>query len=197
VDDNSSDRTVDIGKALVKKYKEVKLVSYNKGPSRRENLAKSFKLAKGDIILFMDADIATDLKFFEKLIGGINRGADIVIGTRYHKKSNLKRTPQRYIISVIYNLFMRLYFGSKVKDHQCGFKAFKRPVILKIIKEMGYDSKYRRGWFWDAELLIRAQRKNKRILELPVKWIEAKTSTFHIGTEIRMIPYVIRLRFRL
>lgn len=197
VDDNSKDLTPEIGRELVKKYDEVRFVRYNKGPSRRENLGRSFRFAKGKVIVFMDADIATDLKSFEKLVDSVYKGYDIAIGTRYHKKSRLKRTVKRFIISVIYNSFMRLYFGSRLKDHQCGFKAFKKSVVLDIVKEMGYDSAYVRGWFWDAELLIRAQKKGKKILTIPVRWKEGKTSTFNISNELKMIPYVLKLRSKL
>ena len=60
---------------------------------------------------------------------------------------------------------MKLYFRSKVKDHQCGFKAFKKEVIFNLIKELGYDKTFKRGWFWDVEHLIRAQRKGYNVYE--------------------------------
>jgi len=79
-------------------------------------------------------------------------------------------------------------------DHNCGFKAFKKSIAMKLVKEGGYDGKMVRGWFWDAEILIRAQQKGYKIKQIPVRWIEPKASSFSIKREMRMILYVLRLK---
>ena len=72
-----------------------------------------------------------------------------------------------------------------------------RQAFLALKEEMGYDEKFLRGWFWDAELLIRAQRKKLRILEMPVKWVRAEKSSFNFRRELKVIPYMFGLRKRL
>jgi len=197
IDDNSSDSTPAISNKLRKKYDSIKFIRYEKGPSRRENLARSFPLSKGDVIVFMDADMATDLNFLAPLIKGIYDGNDIVIASRYMKESKSNRRLNRYLISKTYNNFLKILFNSKIRDHQCGFKAFRRPVALSIVKSMGYDKSFTRGWFWDAEFMIRAQRENLKILEIPVFWDESNKSTFNFFREIKMIPHILNIRFRL
>ena len=194
VDDNSSDKSPDICKKLAKKSSKVRYLRYNNGPSRRENLAISFKKAKGNVIVMMDIDLSVDPAFMGRLIKEIENGADISTGSRYLKGSFIKRTFKRRVISCFYNLFMRSYFKSYIRDHQCGFKAFRKNVILSLVKDMGYDSRYIRGWFWDVELLVRAQKKSYRIVEFPVRWIHSQKSEFNLKRELRMIPYVLRLR---
>lgn len=193
VDDSSSDKTAEIGKSIAKKYKEIVYQWYDNGPSRRENLAQAMKTAKGGIIVFMDLDLSADLSSLSRLIEGAEK-YDIAIGSRY-KEKHAQRTFKRRVISTIYNVFMKMYFHSKIKDHQCGFKAFKKPVLVSLLDEMGYEKT--RGWFWDVELLVRAQRKGYSIDEFPVDWQEGKLSTFNIRRELKMLPYVLKLRWKL
>ena len=196
VDDNSNDQTQAIGKHLEKKQKQIRYVRFASGPSRRENLAKAMKMARGGILVYIDIDLAVNPKYLKNLIMD-SYNWDIVIGSRYLKGSRVKRTFFRRFISNMYNNFMRFWLGSNIKDHQCGFKAFKKSVVFPIISEMGYDKKLTRGWFWDAELLIRAQRKGHSIKEIPVEWVRGNKSSFNIRRELRMVPYVIKLRGKL
>jgi glycosyltransferase AglD len=196
VDDGSTDGTGRVGKILAGMYSEVMYIRYQSGPSRRENLAKAFSRARGDIIVFMDLDLSVPLSYLSRLIEGVEKGNDVAIGSRY-KNVKAKRKFVRRVISGVYNTFMRLYFGSVVEDHQCGFKAFKKEVVLDLVKEMGYDGTLVRGWFWDVELLVRAQRHNLIIDEFSVEWTFGKQSSFDFGRELKMLPYVLRMRFRL
>lgn len=196
VDDGSTDTTQIIGKQLAKKYQEIHYQFYTNGPSRRENLGKAFRTAKGRIIAFMDLDLSADLSALTILFSSIEKGNSIAIGSRY-KDQKAERSLFRLLISGVYNLFMRAYFGSSLKDHQCGFKAFDRKILFVLLDEIGYDSKFVRGWFWDTELLLRAQKKGFSIDEFPVIWREGKESTFSFGRELKMVPYVLRLKWRL
>ena len=193
IDDGSTDSTQEIAKVLQKEMGVI-YIRYKKGCSRRENLARSFEKAGGDIIAFMDADLATDIGQLPELVKEADMHG-IAIGCRYAKGSVIKRKPSRLLFSIAYNSFMRLYFGSRVRDHQCGFKAFRRDILLDLAKEAGYDRSLRRGWFWDAEILIRAQKKGHRIKEIPVVWRDMRKSSFNIRREIKMIPYILRLKF--
>lgn len=196
-DDTSTDATPRICLQLSKRFREVRCVRYENGPSRRENLSLAIKAARGDIIICLDTDLSVKPAFIAKLVSGIEQGYDITTGSRYTSGARIKRTLFRSMISRAYNLFMMAYFGSKIRDHQCGFKAFKRKAIFQLINELGYDSSFRRGWFWDTELLIRAQRHGFRVLEIPVDWEGDMKSSFKISREIRMIPYVLSLKWRL
>ena len=62
-------------------------------------------------------------------------------------------------------MLLRAVLGSKVRDHQCGFKAFRREPLLKLLDEVEAGH-----WFWDTELLVRAQRRGYRVKEIPVLW---------------------------
>lgn len=196
VNDNSKDNTIEIIKKLSKKFKNIKIIDYKNGPSRRENLADAFKQAKTEIVIFMDSDMATDFGALPNLINKLTQ-YKIAIGSRYLKNSKIDRKIYRILISFIYNNTIRFVFKSKVRDHQCGFKGFHRETGLKLIKEMGYDKKFKRGWFWDAEFLIRAQNHHIKIIEVPVVWTYGEKSSFSLRRELKMIKYVINLKKRL
>ena len=89
---------------------------------------------------------------------------------------------------------MKLLFNSKIRDHQCGFKVFKKEVIINLLDKLGYDRTFDRGWFWDVELLVRAQNNNYKITEIAVKWKGDKESTFNIKRELRILKYILRNR---
>ena len=194
VNDGSTDKTGDIIDAINLRN----LVHLRcKGPSVRENLAKMiFNHADNeDLIFFMDADLSARMSAIPQLLDVINQGYDIVIGSRYTKGSRLSRTPYRFIVSKIFNIFLRIYFSSKINDHECGFKLFKANIIKDLISDMGWN--LQRRAFWDSEMLIRAQRKKYKIREVPVTWVEGPKSYISINKEKSMVLYILFLKFRL
>src|SRR3989344_5304017 len=114
---------------------------------------------------------------------------------RYSKGAKIKRKLDRRIISFLFNLSVRIYFNSKIRDHECGFKFFKAKILKDLVKEMGIN--YERKMFWDSEMLVRAQRNKLKILEIPVAWVEGPKSALTFKKELPMIKYALKLRFRL
>jgi hypothetical protein len=92
-------------------------------------------------------------------------GYDFAIGSRLLPESDVERSGTRSIASKTYNFMVRAVLGSQVRDHQCGFKAFRRKPLLKLLDEVCAEH-----WFWDTELLVRAHRRGYKIKEIPVLW---------------------------
>jgi glycosyltransferase involved in cell wall biosynthesis len=145
---------------------------------RGKALSASFRQSNGAVLIYMDVDLATDLKHLSQLIHAITaEGYLLATGSRCLSQSNAKRTFTRSFASKTYNFMVRLFLQSKVKDHQCGFKAFQREMILPLIDEVNANH-----WFWDTEVLVRAQRKGYKVKEFPVEWKstrETKVKLFH------------------
>jgi putative flippase GtrA len=77
-----------------------------------------------------------------------------------------------------------------VRDAQCGFKALRTSVARQLLPAVRDD-----GWFFDTELLVRAQRAGYRVVELPVRWVEDRDSRVRImRTAISDLSGVLRLR---
>lgn len=197
VNDASDDKTAIIAEKIRQIDKNISLLNYKIGPTRRENLAQAFKKAGGDIIVFADMDLIMGSYFLPDLTNLINEvtaGYDIAIGSRYVPGAKIKRKPFRLLISILYNVLVRFMFKTGIHDHMCGFKAFKKDVISKLVDEMGYDETLRRGVFWDTELLIRAIRHGYKIKEIPVSWQEGDESALYFKREIKAIPYIIKFK---
>lgn len=198
MDDSSTDETLQIVKNLIKskKHPKLRVITYSNGPSRRENLAKSFRMLKGDYILLLDMDLSMDVKHIDEMVYWLDHEYEMVIPNRYHKKSDIKRDLKRYLISRTYNALIRIFFRTGLKDNICGFKAFKRDVIMQLVKETGIDKTMTRSVFWDTEILIRALRKGVKIKEIPIHWKEGKNSALTFKREVKMLPYIIKFWLR-
>lgn len=192
VNDASEDETRLISEKIEQTNRKVKLLNYAVGPTRRENLAQSFKEASGDIIVFIDIDLMLSLRFMPALIEQIVLGYDIATGSRYLADSKIRRKLFRLFISTIYNACIRFLFRTNIRDHMCGFKAFKREIILQLVEELGYDRSLKRGVFWDTELLVRALRHGYKIKEIPILWRERKKSALYFKREISAIFYILK-----
>jgi len=190
-DNGSTDGTTSIVSKLVDNERIRHLIIEKKGRGRALNIA--IKHARSNIVLYMDVDLATDLKHIPELVGCIERGYDIATGSRLLEGSVVKRSFMRDIASRCYNMLCRTLFGINIHDMQCGFKAFKKDSILKILDKVD-DTE----WFWDTEVLIRASREGYRIAEIPIVWKEGSSSKVKILRDsIKMGSKLFMLRIKL
>jgi len=192
VEDGSTDGTDKIAEALSKRYLNVIYIHSKKRLGKGKAISRGFSRASGSILLFMDCDLSTDLTHIEDIIREIESGSDIVVGSRLLSNSNVRRSLKREILSRIYNFLVRLILRSKIRDHQCGFKAFKREIILDLLNYVEDNH-----LFWDTEILVIAQRKKYKIKEIPVRWYEGKTTKVKFRDSFIMFIKILQLRFRL
>mgnify|MGYP001559164261 CR=1 FL=1 len=205
VNDCSKDKTKEIADKL-SKIKEIRAIHYTgKKPTRRENLLRSFKYAKGDVIGFTDADLSTDISDLPRLYNEVDDENPIVIGDRYCEGRKIKRSLKRLILSKCINYLTKImffdwrnpsHFEMGSRDHFCGFKAFSKKAIFDLLKYTKIGDKQRSMW-WDAEMLIYAERLGYKIKRIPVKWVEGSTTKLNPKREIMILLYMIKLRWRM
>jgi glycosyltransferase involved in cell wall biosynthesis len=165
-EDGSTDGTAELAEELAQKLHYVRHIHREKRLGRGTALNNAFKQCNGEAMVYMDLDLSTDLKSLKPLVEAITiEGYDFSTGSRMLPESRVERGLRRSISSRTYNFLVRRMLGSKVKDHQCGFKAFKREPLLSLIDEV--DATH---WFWDTEILVRAHRHGYKIKEIPVEW---------------------------
>ena len=165
-EDGSTDGTDKLATTLAEKYPFVKHIHREKRLGRGTALKNAFKQSSGEVLVYMDLDLATDLKHLKSLVGAVEfEGYDFATGSRMLPESNVERSGTRNIASKTYNFMVRALLGSKVKDHQCGFKAFRREPLMQLLDEVGAGH-----WFWDTEILVRAYLRGYKIKEIPVSW---------------------------
>jgi len=164
-DNASTDGTGSAGLALAERYREVR---YFHSPEKgRGNALRTCWLGEpADIYVYMDADLATELRHLPALLAAIREGAGVAVGSRLIQGARVSdRAWSRELSSRGYNLCLKLVFGVRFRDAQCGFKAISRQVRDEIVPRL------RDGhWFFDSELLILAERRGLAIREIPVSW---------------------------
>lgn len=165
----SKDRTLDIAKALKAQYPgEVDYVHLDQ-KGRGRALKTAWLASSADIVSYMDVDLSTNLNHFMPMIEPLARGEyHVAIGSRLMKGARVVRQPKREFISRAYNLIVKLMFPRRhFSDAQCGFKALSRQAVNDLIPHI-VDT----AWFFDSELLLRAEQMGYRVWEVPVEWIE-------------------------
>lgn len=164
----------------------------NERLGRGSALTLAASKARGEIFCYFDVDMATDISHLEELLKHIREGFDIATGSRLLPESRIIRSTGREIKSRGYNFLVRLFLRSTLSDHQCGFKAFSIYSIRMLLKETTDTH-----WFWDTEILVRAQKKGLKIAEIPVVWTEGQGTTVRSGDIWKMGRAILRLWWQL
>ncbi len=196
-EDGSTDGTDRIAAIISEKYPHVKHLHGEKRLGRGAALNNAFKKSSGKILVYMDVDLATNIRQLKALIGSVkDEGYEFATGSRLLRESKVERSGTRDIASKFYNFMVRLMLGSKIKDHQCGFKAFRREALMQVLDEVGA-----RHWFWDTELLVRASLRGFRIKEIPVEWksgretkVKLVKDSFDMGWQIFSLWWHLKLQ---
>ena len=175
-EDGSTDGTDKKAAMLAEIVPFVRHIHREKRLGRGTALNNAFRQSNGEVLVYMDLDLATDLKYLKPLVEAIRiEGYDFSTGSRMLPESKAERTLRRSISSKTYNFLVRHMLGSKLRDHQCGFKAFKREPLIKLLDEVEATH-----WFWDTEIIVRAQRHGYRIKEVPVEWKSGQDTKVHL-----------------
>ncbi len=191
-EDGSTDGSADLVRELAGDDKRIRLLHSDERLGRGKALNRAIAAAGSPVVCYYDVDLATDMQHLEELIGAIRNGADIATGSRLLPASDTRRTGGREIASRGYNFLVRLILGSRVCDHQCGFKAFNRERIEKILPLITSGH-----WFWDTELLVRCQKAGYRVAELPVRWRSGQGTTVRAKDVFSMGSSILRLWWQL
>lgn len=168
-EDGSSDGTNIIAQDLERTYPCVTHLHSNQKLGRGLALKHAWNKVQGDIYVFVDCDLATDMKYYPQLINSIREGNDLATGSRYIEGADVHRPFLRELVSRTYNTLIRAMFKDHVYDHQIGFKAFSNKLVKNLLNECQST-----GWFWDTEIIVRSVHGNYRCVEFPVEWEEKK-----------------------
>jgi len=185
------DKTEEIVIQLSKEYKQIKYSVLKEALGKGEALKEGFRIAEGNLIGFVDADDSTKPKDFEDLIKNIKDNG-CIIASRYIKGSIVKPKQKfaRIIASRVFNFLVRILFGLKIHDTQCGAKMFKKTTIKTVLPKLDITR-----WAFDVDLLYQIKKHNFKIKEFPTKWKDGSGSRLKIHkATIEMFLSLIRLR---
>jgi putative flippase GtrA len=176
-DNASTDATPAIAAGLAEELPAVVAVRFEQ-KGRGRALHAVWSASRSPILAYMDVDLSTDLAALLPLVAPLISGhSDLAIGTRLSRGSRVVRGVKREVISRCYNLLLRGTLSARFSDAQCGFKAIRRDIAVRLLP-LVEDT----AWFFDTELLVLAQRAGLRIHEVPVDWVDDPDSRVDIAS---------------
>ncbi len=195
VNDGSSDQTARKVKEIESRAAgRLRLIENPGNRGKGYSVRNGMLLARGEIILFYDADLATPTSEIVKVIEPIAENRyDVVFGSRALNDELIGKHQSflRELRGRGGNLFLRATLGLSFKDTQCGFKAFRREAAETVFPLQRID-----GFGFDPEILFIAQKQGWRLHETPVRWNHVEGSTVTLfGTTVKVLMEVLTIRW--
>lgn len=180
VDNGSSDATWEVLQELMSRHSQLAgLRLPERGRGRA--LVAAWSASQAELVAYTDVDLSTDLDALLPLLRAVSTGgAELATGSRLLPGSEVSRSRRRELLSRGYNLLLRGLLQLRVRDAQCGFKAGRRSSVQMLLPRVRD-----RGWFFDTELLVRAQWAGVELAEIPVRWVEDADS------RVRVVPTIL------
>lgn len=185
------DDTLFVVKQAAKKFKQIKYLDIKEAIGKGGAVIEGFRIAKSDLIGFVDADQSTKADAFYDLVKKIN-GFDCIIASRYMKGSvvNPSQPFFRRIPSIVFNLIVRVFFCLNFKDTQCGAKLAKKDALKSILNDLSVKK-----WAFDIDLLYCLKKKGFMVVEIPTVWSERIGSKLTFKTPYEMFISILKLRW--
>ena len=178
-DNASKDGTLEVAQALAQRWPgEVSFIHLER-KGRGRAIRRAWLDSDADVVSYMDVDLSTGLDAFMPMIEPLVKGElHVATGSRLLPASRITRSPKREFISRTYNLMVKLMFPRKrFSDAQCGFKACTRRAVQELVPLIQDQA-----WFFDTELLLRAEQRGYRVYDVPVQWDEDPGTTVKIAS---------------
>ncbi len=194
VDDGSSDRTVEIARGFVPTVGSMRVIENQRNLGKGAAVRQGIAAARGDLILFSDADLSTPIQELAQLEKAVQAGADAAIASRGISGARVPtRQPfYRELMGKIFNLLVRIITLPGIYDTQCGFKLFRCPIAQSVFQKLTIT-----GFGFDVEALYLVRQSGGRIAEIPVEWHDVRGSKVSpLRDALRMLIDLFRIRLR-
>lgn len=171
--DGTPDNTLEAVEKYKEKLKNLEIIDRKENKGKGYTVKEGMLAAKGEYMLFTDADNATPIEQVDKLLEHIEN-YEIVIGSRYTKggKLAIPQGPIRKIGGRVLNLIIQSLAVPGVSDTQCGFKLFQKEAGKKIFEKMTFDR-----FSFDIEILAIGKKMGFKIKEVGITWFNDPHST--------------------
>ena len=135
IDDGSTDDSLEVMMQLIESYNNLKIIRFRRNFGQTSAFSAGFDLAKGQIVVTMDADLQNDPADIPKLLEELEKGFDIVSGWRKTRVDNLF---SRQLPSRIANYVISKFTGIHLHDYGCSLKAYRSEIVknIKLYGEM-------------------------------------------------------------
>ncbi len=196
VDDGSTDKTHIVVRDLTRDVPYLRVISYLPNRGKGYALRQGVLASKGEVVLLTDADLSTPIEELSKLLPLIyNHKYDLAIGSRALALSEIIRKQPwwRQSMGKFFNKLVKTLVIEDFKDTQCGFKLFRGDMARSLFKEALIDR-----FAYDVEILAIAKKKGKRIVEVPITWINSPESKVSpIRDSLQMLFDLLKIRMNI
>ena len=128
IDDGSSDNSFGVMQQLAAKDEKVKVIKFRRNFGKAAALQLGFTIASGEIVFTLDGDLQDNPVEIPHFIEKINEGYDLVSGWKRKRHDPLYKT----LPSKLFNFVTAKTFRLKLKDYNCGFKAYRHPLEKEL-----------------------------------------------------------------
>jgi glycosyltransferase involved in cell wall biosynthesis len=191
VDDGSMDRTAAVAESWRDRIPQLRVISNGVNRGKGFSVKRGSLEAKGEIVLFTDADLSAPIEEGEKLFETLG-SSDVAIGSRAVDRSLIEvhESVFREFAGIIFNRIVRVILWLPFVDTQCGFKAFRRQRCRIIFEQQTIER-----FGFDPELLYLARHHGLAITEVPVRWAHSpatKVSMLRDSVQMFLDVFIIR-----
>jgi cellulose synthase/poly-beta-1,6-N-acetylglucosamine synthase-like glycosyltransferase len=157
------DPYIEIVESALKGINHEIIVQYDiAGEGKGITLQRAFERAKGDLIVWLDADMQLSPSYIPlmiKIMEDTNSG--VVITSKRHRQSEVNVSTTRRLLSYCTHVFIGLLFDLPLTDTQAGLKLFRREILT--------NQWHLKGFGYDVEVLWSAYKRGYKITEIPIK----------------------------
>lgn len=192
--DGGPKAAADEARAAAGDRRNVRVLENDLNRGKGYSVRRGFAEARGDRLVFIDADLSLPVEGLDAMLARFDLGADVVIASRTAPGSRVEGAPpaMRDLMSKVFNLAVQALAVPGISDTQCGFKGFTAAAAKKIFSVAGSDR-----FGFDVEALYLARRNRFRIDELPVICrYHGGSSVSRVSDGVRMFADILAIRRR-
>jgi len=180
-ENGSRDGTVRILESLPAQLPRVRWL-HEPEPNYGRALKRGILEARGEVVICDEIDLC-DVDFYQRALPILERGADLVVGSKAMKGANDARPLVRRLATRVITLLLRVVTGFRGTDTH-GLKAFKRERLEPVARACVVDRD-----LFASEFVIRAQRMGRDVREIPIALHEKRPPSTHL---LRRVPRVLK-----
>ena len=195
VDDGSRDGMAGVLRTVAADWPELVVIEHSANRGKGAAVRTGMLAARGELLLFADADGATPIDQEARLADAIRGDADLAVGSRLVDAAGVtrRRTRTRGLVGRLFAGVARRWLGLSVRDTQCGFKMFRGDVGRKL-----FSTGRENGYLFDLELLVLAGRLGYEVAEVPINWKDVPGSHLSMARDTgKILLGLWRLRHRM
>jgi dolichyl-phosphate beta-glucosyltransferase len=175
VNDGSPDKTAEVIRSYQNQIDNLRLFDNPENHGKGYGIRQGLLEAKGEYILFLDADGSTSITHLDSFLPEFKNGFDVVMGSRDIEGAfvQVHQAKWKELFGDMGNWAIRIILGLwQYPDTQCGFKMLSAKAAEEVASRMVVDR-----FGFDFELLILAKKLGFKIKQMPVRWLNEEGST--------------------